>query len=278
MNNRHSKILSYIAHDPVWVIMAINLVVFLALHISVWCGTDTALLTEIVALPAEASQALTHPWTALTYMFVQWDFFHLVFNMLWLWTFGFMGMRLGTGARRITVAYTVGGVAGAIVFVLMGTAGYAHGIMIGSSAAVLSVVGMLGILHGEIRVQMMLIGTVRVRWLCAGVIGLVLLTSANGVSMATTITHAVGAVAGALIAMAVKRRSAKPRIIRPLSAAQGQAYERRGAEYGPGKKRGLTAAEQAELDDLLSMVRRDGYAGIPENARRRLFELTAKIK
>ena len=52
----------------------------------------------------------------------------------------------------------------------------------------------------------------------------------------------------------------------------------RGSAYGPYPRRGLTPAEQAELDRLLDDVRRHGYAGISPAQRSRLFELSSHIK
>lgn len=279
MTNRRSKTLTYILHDAVTMLMMVNLAVFLLVHLAAVCGVDSMTLAQAVAMPADIHALLTHPWTAFVYMFVQWDFFHLAFNMLWLWTFGFMAYRLGCRGKTLVTAYIAGGLAGAATFALIGLTEAAHGsLLLGSSAAVLSVVGLLGIIYGDMRVQLMLIGTVRVRWLCAGVIALVLLTSAGGGSVATPVAHVAGALAGIVMALVMKHRAGRPNIIRPMNAPQNQPYLHRGAAYGPGQKHGLTPAEQAELDDLLVLVRRDGYAGMSADARRRLFELTAKIK
>ena len=67
--------------DRVWQLMMLNLVVFVALHVLAWCGVADTALAAATALPAQPVAALTHAWTAVTYMFTQWDFFHLVFNM-----------------------------------------------------------------------------------------------------------------------------------------------------------------------------------------------------
>jgi len=40
------------------------------------------------AVPASLGKLITRPWTLLTYMFLHYDFWHILFNMLWLYWFG----------------------------------------------------------------------------------------------------------------------------------------------------------------------------------------------
>ena len=82
-----------------WGLMAANLAVFLVIRIAVWFGVSTVDVVRLTALPSYPAAALTAPWTLFTYMFTQWDFMHLLSNMLWLWLFGMMAVRLGITGR-----------------------------------------------------------------------------------------------------------------------------------------------------------------------------------
>jgi membrane associated rhomboid family serine protease len=57
--------------------------------------------------------ALTHPWTALTSMFMHGDVMHLFFNMLGLYFFG-AAVESRLGSRRFTILYFVSGLSGAL--------------------------------------------------------------------------------------------------------------------------------------------------------------------
>src|SRR6266704_3356590 len=45
-------------------------------------------IMQWLAVPADFSHLLFRPWTIITYMFVHTQFFHILFNMLWLYWMG----------------------------------------------------------------------------------------------------------------------------------------------------------------------------------------------
>lgn len=70
-----------------------------------------------VTLPSTLSVFLTRPWTLITHMFMHAGVWHLVGNLIWLWTFGYILQDLA-GNRKIIPIFLYGGLAGGIVFVL----------------------------------------------------------------------------------------------------------------------------------------------------------------
>lgn len=259
--------------DPVWLFMAVNLALFIVWYLAMLCGVSLRTLIDALTLPASLSGFIAHPWTLLTYMFTQWDFWQLTFNMLWLWSFGMIAQRSGISARLLAGAYIGGGAVAGIMFLIIGAMGRCHGILVGSSAAVLSVVAMTGYLMRNIRIGMVLVGSIRAWLLAAIVIALVVATSVSYDNSGPLTAHISGAATGLCIGLAVHaaRRRRNTGTVRQPSA-------HRGSSYGPLPKRGLTPAEQAELDRLLAEVRKKGYACISREARQRLFELSSKIK
>lgn len=69
------------------------------------------------ALPADVNKLAAKPWTILTHMFVHAGVWHVLGNMLWLWTFGYILQDL-TGNRKIFPVFLYGGLAGALSFIL----------------------------------------------------------------------------------------------------------------------------------------------------------------
>lgn len=60
---------------------------------------------------------LMRPWTLISYSFLHFEFFHLLFNMLWLYWFGRIVLNLFTGRRLLTV-YLLGALSGGVLFML----------------------------------------------------------------------------------------------------------------------------------------------------------------
>ncbi len=258
-----------------WVLLAVNLLVFISVHVAHLCGVSELSIARAVTLSGSPEVWLHHPWTVVTYMFVQWDFTHLIFNMLWIWSFGMLATRLGVRGRTVITAYVAGGITAAVIFLIPGFWTTGNGILLGSSAAVLGVVCATGILRARFNVSLVLLGNVQVRWLAAGVTALVLITSIADKGATEICAHAAGAIAGLITGLIVQH---KPRRVMGRADMTPKPFNRRGAAYGPYPKKGLAPAEQAELDQLLDLVRQGGYNALSVNQRIRLFDLSSKIK
>jgi membrane associated rhomboid family serine protease len=70
-----------------------------------------------LAVPANVPQVLQKPWTVLSYMFLHNDFFHILFNMLWLYWFGNIFVQY-LSQRQLLGTYIFGGLAGALLYIL----------------------------------------------------------------------------------------------------------------------------------------------------------------
>lgn len=69
-------------------------------------------------LPASPGTLASRPWTILVYMFTHHGIWHLISSMLWLWCFGYILQDLA-GNNKLIPVYLYGGLAGALVFLLM---------------------------------------------------------------------------------------------------------------------------------------------------------------
>ena len=68
-------------------------------------------------MPAQLVTLSERPWTVLTYMFTHTNVIHILSNMIWLWSFGYILQAL-TGNRKLIPIYIYGGLAGALVFII----------------------------------------------------------------------------------------------------------------------------------------------------------------
>ncbi|MDP4269238.1 MAG: rhomboid family intramembrane serine protease [Bacteroidota bacterium] len=72
-------------------------------------------LSFYFSLPSQPVELMYRPWTLISYMFLHSDFFHILFNMLWLYWFGGLFLQLFT-EKQLVALYFLGGLAGALMF------------------------------------------------------------------------------------------------------------------------------------------------------------------
>ena len=101
----------------------INLGVFLGLQLvmifSSLFGNNQEVysLVRYLAVPTNLEALSTRPWTIFSYMFTHKDFFHLLFNVLWLYWFGKIFLSYFS-ERQLLSLYILGGISGAVLYIL----------------------------------------------------------------------------------------------------------------------------------------------------------------
>ncbi len=261
-------------NNILWRFIAFNVVIFVIANIVVLCGVPQSLIIEHLALPANPVLGVTHIYTAIAYMFTQLQVIHLLFNMLWLWSFGTIMLRYGIAERVVAAAYLIGGFAGAACFMLLGALHLAEGVLIGSSASILAIMAVCGILLARKKVQLVLFGTVEVRWLALAVIAFTIIIDATSAGHGHIGAHLAGAIAGAIYALMLQRKQRQVKDIAKHYSNAKRSY----SEIRKPAQHGLDATEQAELDALLAKVKKSGHSALSSADKTRLFQLSNKIK
>jgi len=118
-----------------------------------------------LALPGDALTLLFRPWTLITHMFLHNGFWHLAWNMLTFYWFGNIAGDL-LGDRKILPVYILGGLTGAIAFLLSfqllpNIGSYA----LGASAAVLAIVFTGVATAPDYNISLILLGNVRIKFI-----------------------------------------------------------------------------------------------------------------
>lgn len=245
-------------------------------------------MLHFIELPSDLRVFIIRPWTLVTYMFAQYDVFHLLFNMLWLYWFGTVFMITGTG-RRMAALYLLGGVGGGILFmtayaVLPVFAGM-EGWLIGSSAAVIAIVTATAILNPDYRFHLFLLGEVPLKWIAIVtiIIDMVNVTGYNG---GGHVSHIGGALVGVVYALALKRGIDITRPVNrvidmianmfvPLFRVNRRKCRPDGGRM-PQNKAGKT--DEVVLDDILAKIKMSGYTALTQEEKRKLFEISRNIK
>lgn len=99
-------------------LIVINVLLFLVISIgSFLFKIDPEFLTRWFALPEGVMEFMVQPWSFFTYSFLHFDFFHILFNMIWLHFFSRFVLNLFNSKRYLTI-YLLGALAGGLMYVL----------------------------------------------------------------------------------------------------------------------------------------------------------------
>ena len=169
------KIKLFKSGDPIMLYIGINAIIFVVASIlSVFAfmagsrGLVDAFVRNYFAFPSLPDLWLTRFYTLLTYQFFHADFFHILFNMLWLYWMGRIFSDF-LKPRQFHFVYLMGGFAGAIfyalVYNLLPVFGDSAGTVIGASAAVAAIFGAAATLVPDYSIRLLFVGEVKLKYL-----------------------------------------------------------------------------------------------------------------
>ena len=282
-------------------IIFINIGVFVLLRllvlVGVLFGADSQVMLGWVEMPSDFWLLLKRPWTLLTYMFVHFDFLHILFNMLWLYWLGRIFMEFFS-PKQLTGVYLMGGLGGAALFLLAWNLipRLAHGptiFLIGASASVIAIVVATAVYVPDYKIGLLFLGEVSIKWIAIVTVGIALL-GLDAQNVGTSVAHIGGAIVGAWYALRIKRGRD---ITRPLNAAidavvglfNGRSlhlpeFKRRSRQ---DKKESAASADSAphrsadevneeELDIILGKIKVAGYDALTDEEKDKLFKASRR--
>ena len=242
---------------------------------------------QYLQMPSSPELLMYRPWTLFTYMFTHFDFLHILFNMLWLYWFGGLFLTFFS-ERQLGGLYLLGGIAGAILFMLaynifpyfqtVASSSY----LMGASASVMAIVFAVSFYRKDLEINLFLIGRIKLIYLAlfTFVIDLLAITSENA---GGHIAHIGGALFGIWFAMRIKEGKdltvpmnrlldwvvnlgkRKPKMKVTYKRAETDY------EYNARKHR-----ESADLDAILDKLKRSGYESLSADEKRQLFDASKK--
>jgi len=266
-------------------LILVNAGVFLALNIVLAFTSDTASITVLsfIGLPAGITEWIFRFWTVFTYMFVHEGFFHLVFNLLWLYWFGRIMADLYTH-QRVLETYIYGGLAGGILYILFSSIpGVPVGsFLIGASGGVLAVMVATATLMPEYQLNLIFIGPVRIKYIA--LVGFILSTVLDfNVNTGGKIAHIGGAVYGLYYGMQLRKgveitdglnrfftgiwgmiqRKPKMRVVHNQQQSQASDHQTMSDQE-----------KQRRTDEILDKISTSGYDSLTKEEKDFLFKVS----
>lgn len=254
-------------------------------------GTQVLLYFQPVA---DLKALILKPWSLFTYMFMHSGFFHLLFNMLFLYWFGNVLKEFIGNARTIPI-YIYGGLAGAFAFILcfnIFPAFYSElsRPMLGASAGVMAVVLAAATLVPNYKFFLLLIGPVSIKWIAFFYV-LMDIVQMRGGNAGGHIAHLGGALTGYLFISQLQKGNdwAKPfyylqdaienwRKPSPKIKMTYKKDEKVKAGNVSGKSKmqeqPRSPSKQEQLDTILDKISRSGYDSLNQEEKAFLFKVS----
>ena len=292
-------------NNSLYKLLAINILVFMVVLVARVMLTITGFGDIYAAgishlmMPASLSKLATQPWAIFSYMFLHEGIFHILFNMLFLFWFGQLVHQF-LGSRKLANLYILGGVAGALFYVLIyNLAPYFRGsvdssLMLGASAGVFAVVVGAATLSPNTTFFLILLGPVKIKYIA---IFYVVLSFANsaGANAGGELAHLGGALLGYLYIIELrrgvdwgvpvqkvgiffenllsKRQKVNVSYRKPKSSGGYKPFSK-AADTKPAVK--SSDASQEEIDVILDKIAEKGYEALSKEEKRKLFEFSKK--
>lgn len=245
----------------------------------------------LLEMPASPWRLATQPWAAVTYLFLHGSLLHLAFNMLWLYWFGNLFIQCYS-SNHFRGLYLLGGLGAAMAYLAAFNLfpyfqPWIEGsYMLGASGAVLAIVAAVAYRLPDYRIQLLLLGSIRLKYLALIAVGmdLLLVTSSNG---GGHIAHLGGALTGLLFAWALSKGTDLTRWINLLinglcTLFQPRAKKpkfkvthggKRGSDYDYNARK---KAENEDIDRILDKLKKSGYASLSTEEKQRLFDASRR--
>jgi len=265
----------------------INLGVFLVfriLNVFFFLSGTPFPLMDWLALPADFGQLASRPWTLITYMFLHFDFLHILFNLLWLYWMGQIFLTYFDQGKLITI-YLLGGIFGGLFYV----AGYnsfpvfSHMVtdsrLLGASASVIAIVTSLAVHAPNHTLHLMFIGPVKMKYI-ALVSVLMYVIGISSTNAGGNLAHLGGACWGVIYVLQLRRG------IDPGKSANG-LFSNLKKVLSPKPKvkvsykkpmddieyNRLKNQDQRKMNEILEKISKSGYDSLSKEEKEILFRM-----
>ncbi|MEM9897329.1 MAG: rhomboid family intramembrane serine protease, partial [Bacteroidota bacterium] len=247
-----------------------------------------------IQLPAEPTKFLMQPWSLFTYFFTHFDFFHILFNMLFLYWFGRI-IQEYLNSKKVIQLYILGGLAGGVLYLLVYNLvpfyadRIASSYMLGASAGVFAIVVGAAVFMPNYTFFLMFIGPVKIKYIAIFYVFMSFIGS-TGSNAGGEIAHMGGAFIGWLYISQLRQGNeigtwiiSSMNFIKSLFQPQPKIkvthrsddhqYKRKKA-----KKTNVSASQtpQAEIDAILDKISEKGYESLTKDEKQKLFNASKK--
>jgi membrane associated rhomboid family serine protease len=285
--------------NPITRIIIINIAVFLVISLlriflfltghSPVFAVFVNFIIDNLSFPIGLEEFILKPWTIITYMFTHIDLFHILWNLITLYWFGQI-LSDYTSTKKIIPLYILGGIAGALVTLLLVTLipafhPYIGSPMVGGSAGITAIIIAAATLVPNYRLNLLFIGPVKLLYVALFVVFIDILNVASYDNVGGNLAHLGGALMGYLFINQYKQG-------RDLSAWINRFFNWMGGLFKRSPKSKLNVAykrtvsdeeynyskkiTQEQIDSILDKISKSGYESLSKTEKEILFKASNK--
>ncbi len=278
-------------------IILINLAVFVVLIVLRVLLTLTGgggaynAMMHWLMLPSSVPEFLTRPWTLVTYFFLHERFFHILFNLLFLYWFGKI-IKEFLGGSKVVNLYVLGGLAGGVFYILIYNTipFFAERVdtsmMLGASAGVFAVVVGAATFMPNYTIFMMFIGPVKIKYIALFYVILAFAQS-TGQNAGGELAHLGGAALGFVYIRQLQNGTDLGKWIQSFLlfiksffvrqpkvkvSYRKDPKTRKRPSTSSSAQKSTTDTSQEEIDAILDKISQSGYESLTKGEKQKLFD------
>ncbi|MDO9615336.1 MAG: rhomboid family intramembrane serine protease [Bacteroidota bacterium] len=237
-----------------------------------------------LALPADFATLASRPWTLITYMFLHFDFLHILFNLLWLYWMGQIFLGYFDQGKLIAI-YLLGGIFGGLFYVL----GYnsfpvfaglvADSRLLGASASVIAIITALAMHAPNHTIHLMFIGPVKMKYIALFSV-LMYVIGISSSNAGGNLAHLGGAAWGVIYVLQLRRG---------IDPSKGVSWMMNSLKklFSPKPKVKITYRkptndieynrkknqDQVRMNEILEKISKSGYGSLTKEEKEILFRM-----
>lgn len=242
-------------------------------------------LVNWLALPADINQLAYKPWTLITYMFLHFDFLHILFNILWLYWLGKIFLFY-FNSKQLVGIYILGGIAGGIFFLAAYnlfpafTEMVVFSRLLGASASVIAIVIAVAMWAPNHTINLLFIGPIRMKYIALVSLAMYVIGIASS-NAGGNLAHLGGAFMGMLFVLQYRKNNDLTKGVSSILTKGEKLFKPKqkikvtykgttvdDVEYN--RQRNL---KQEEINRVLEKISKSGYDSLTKEEKELLFKM-----
>ncbi|MBN1820462.1 MAG: rhomboid family intramembrane serine protease [Prolixibacteraceae bacterium] len=265
----------------IWLSLGVFLFIRI-IHIFYFISGTPFTFIDWLALPDNPVDFIHRPWTLVTYMFLHFDFLHILFNLIGLYWFGKLFLSRFEGDKLLGV-YILGGLGGGLLYMLaynlLPVFASVNAVLMGASASIIAILVAIAVYEPDREILLAFIGPVKLKYISVFYV----LLSVIGISTSNpggNIAHLGGALMGWLYMVQLRKGKDMSSGIVKLVNQIGKLFKPRQKikvtykqpprddyEYNRQKR-----ANQEEINKILEKIAKSGYDSLSKREKEILFK------
>ncbi len=269
----------------------VNLAVFLfvrIVNVFFFLLNQEFTLLSWLSLPADFGQLASKPWTLVTYMFLHFNFLHILFNLLWLYWLGKIFLFY-FDERKLLGVYLLGGLTGGVFYLIAYnlfpafTEVLTFSQLLGASASVIAIVVAVAMWAPNHTINLLFIGSIKMKYIALVSVFMYVIGIASS-NAGGNLAHLGGAFWGMVYVLQYRKGKDLSKginnlidgIVKFFKPKQKIKVSYKGNKSGDIEYNRNKNLKQEEINRVLEKISKSGYDSLNKAEKELLFKMGKK--